>query len=133
MRQHEPRWQNALKLSSDSSPFSSPVYERGVLVPASFLGPFLCSALGCSRALCAVCSTKDKDLQWLMSLLAVRPHLHRATFMCCSCRFVRFTLVLNMGCASNPFRFETDPHIENISISPAASRDCWSSVQALLF
>lgn len=67
-----------------------------------------------------------------MSLLDVRPYLDWTAFMCCSCRFVRYTVVLNMDCASNWFGFETDPRRDHISISLAASRDSWSYMKALL-
>lgn len=129
MRQHEPRWQNALKLSSDSGPFSSPVHERGVLVPASFLGPFLCSALDAAE-LCVLCAAQRTRSCSAWCHCCLPGPIYTEPLPCAA--HAGFTLLLNVGCALNPFRFEKDPHIENISISPAASRGCWSSVQALL-
>ena len=86
------------------------------------------------RALCILCAVQrqNKELQWEMSLLGVRACLDWSTFMCCSCRFVRYTMVPNTGCASDWFWIETDPHVDNISISLAASGDSWSYVKALL-
>lgn len=42
-------------LNSHSGLFNSPVYETWVLMPTSFPGTSICSALGCSKELCRCC------------------------------------------------------------------------------
>lgn len=70
-----------------------------------------------------------------MSLLDVRPYLdwHLAS---CSVRAGLIDALWSgigwVGCASNWFRFKTEQHIDNISISVAASRNPWSYMKALL-